>query len=110
MLNNRTIIVISIGALLAVCMFLLGRNSVTVPDEVKPTDVSNYLKTIDSLKVDKKLLRDSMTKELINIQKLKTNFSDNNKKTRDEFKKVDKFTPTIFNSFDDSLLRAEGLR
>lgn len=105
---------ISLGILIIaimVCIFMMGRQSVVQQQAILAgPDNSNLYKTIDSLKSVNKKIEDSIKvcySKIDSLSKLKVI---NKKKVEHGIIEIKRFTPDARIRWNDSVLRANGLK
>ena len=109
-IDPKKIIIAIIIVLLFLIMFMLGRNSKKDPVQILPTNVSKYERKIDSLLGDGRKLKIEQIRLLTEIDSLKSIKVINHKKVKSDVQKIKNFTYTSRHRFNDSTLRANGLK
>ena len=109
-IDPKKAILAIIIALLFLVVFILGRNSKADPIQILPTDVSKYERkqSLDSVIV--RDLRIANIKLSTINDSLKVKMSNNHKKVNSDVGKIKTFTYTSRNRWNDSTLRAAGLK
>lgn len=107
---KRHLSLIFLFLLILVCVFFIGRLSNKTRGSIQSVDTSSFERKNDSLLklIDK--IHDSVRVAYIKIDSLSEKRKVNNKKTKENVDKIKKFTPTTRSLWNDSVLRANGLK
>lgn len=110
-------ILISLFAALIAVAFIVGRVSKKVPEQIKPTDVTAFVRAKDSaIAVAKKCFdtiyvqRKISARQKIVVDSLILSLSQNHKKTANAVKATQNFTSDARKRYRDSVQRANGIR
>jgi len=109
-IDPKKAILVVLTVLIIVVAFILGRNSKKAIIITTKTDTSKQDKRIDSLFTNNRLLKIENIKLLTVIDSLNVKRSNNNKKVKSDVGKIKVFTYTSRNRWNDSTLRAAGLK
>lgn len=101
-----TILIISLIAL----AFIMGRQSKPEPVIIPQPDISGFVRIIDSLTILSKKRKDSIDFEHKRFDSLSLVMTENHKKVNNEKIKIKNFTPDDRIRWNDSVLRANGLK
>ena len=109
-MEKRDYELLFIFSALLVIVFFLGRHSKSDPVLIPEVDISKYTRKNDSLEKVIKSYRDSVKWAYVAIDSLSKKKVINNKKVKNDKDVIIKFTPTSRHRWNDSVLRAEGLK
>ncbi len=107
---NKKIIILVIIVLLFGVVFFLGRNSVEKKPQYIETDVSKWVKKVDSLEEALAARSVHEAKLQTKIDSLKSKIGTNNIKIQHEVKTIKHFTPDAREHWNDSVLKSARLR
>lgn len=108
--SNKDLVLVGLFFLIAVITFFLGRNSYPRHEEIKLPDNKQHEKSIDSLVSLNRDLKITNNRLFETLDSLKSVKVINNKKYIKATNEVKNFTPTTRHNFNDSVLRANGIK
>ena len=109
--NNIKNIVLIILFIILICLaFIIGRQSKKDPVIIPQPDISGFVRAIDSLTILSKKRKDSIEIEHKRFDSLSSSIKNNHKNVNNEKVKIKNFTPDDRIRWNDSVLRANGLK
>lgn len=107
-INPNTILLVLVG-IIVILVFIIGRNSGIKEAKSQMPDISVYVKRIDSLSGVNKKYQDSVWTAKVKIDSLNKAKVINRKKKDNEIDKINNFTPSDRQRWNDSVLSAAGV-
>lgn len=108
--KTKNYIIYFCGLVIICSVFLMGRLSKKDKVEIVKPDMSKYVKAIDSLTNVNKFYKDSILVFKNNIDSLQKLRKRNNDNRNSGIEEIKNFTPDARYKWNDSVLRANGLK